>query len=119
MGRKAITFHVGQRVVCVDASPNRRCRVKLLARGKIYIIRAIDLKPGWKSPKPEWESPGWGVHLEGIWIVHPDAGCEWPIHPNRFRPVVDRPTNIDVFKKLLVPPKEPQQLRLPLPNPPR
>ncbi len=44
----AITFHAGQRVVCVDASPNRRCGLKLLARGKIYIIRAIDQKPGWR-----------------------------------------------------------------------
>jgi hypothetical protein len=107
-------FHAGQRVVCVDASLNRRCSVKLLSRGKIYVIRAIDKKPG-------WEAPGWGVHLEGVRIVHPDVGCEWPMKPRRFRPVVDRPTNIDVFKKLLAgaPPKEPTQLQLPLPNPPR
>jgi hypothetical protein len=116
-----VYFHFGQRVVCADASPNRRCGVKLLARGGIYIIRAIELKPGWKSPKPGWESSGWGVHLEGLWIFHPDAGCEWPIHPERFRPVIDRPANIDIFRKLLagVPPKEPTQLRLPLPNRPR
>jgi hypothetical protein len=110
----AITFHAGQRVVCVDASPNRRCGLKLLARGKIYIIRAID-------EKPDWEAPGWGVHLEGIWVIHPDIDSKWPIHPKRFRPVVDRPTNIEIFRKLLagVPPKEPTQLRLPLPNPRR
>jgi hypothetical protein len=109
----AITFHAGQRVVCVDASPNRRCGLKLLARGKIYIIRAIDQKPG-------WEAPGWGVHLDGIWVVHPN-GYEWAINPKRFRPVVNRPTNIEIFRELLagVPPTEPQQLRLPLPNPPR
>ena len=62
-------FVVGQRVVCVDASLNPRHSVKLLSRGKIYIIRSIDTRPGWKAP-------GWGVHLEGIWIVHPDVGCE-------------------------------------------
>jgi hypothetical protein len=111
----AITFHAGQRVVCVDASPNRRCGLKLLARGKIYIIRAIEQKPG-------WEAPGWGVHLEGIHIVHPDVDWEWAMRPTRFRPVVNRPTNIEIFKRLLagVPPKEPpQQLRLPQPNLPR
>jgi hypothetical protein len=36
--------------------------------------------------------------------------------PSRFRPVVERPTDIEIFRKLLAgaPPKEPQQLRLPL-----
>jgi hypothetical protein len=112
-----ITFHVGQHVVCVDASLNRRCSMKLLTKGRIYTIRAIELKPGWKSPKPDWESPGWGVHLEELWIVHPDVGCQWPIHPNRFRPVVHRPTSIKILRKLLdgVPAKEPTQLRLPPP----
>jgi hypothetical protein len=57
-------FHAGQRVVCVDASLNRRCSMKLLTRGKIYVIRAIEQKAG-------WEAPGWGVHLEGVQIVHP------------------------------------------------
>jgi len=112
LSHTTVYFRVGQRVVCVDASPNRRCAVMPLKRGGIYIVRAIELKP-WKSPKPEWEAPGWGVHLEGLLILHPDVGCEWPIHPNRFRPVVDRPTNIEIFRRLLVPPREPQQLRLP------
>jgi hypothetical protein len=44
-------FDVGQRVVCVDASPNRLASGrKLLAAGKIYIIRAIDVTPGWEWP---------------------------------------------------------------------
>jgi hypothetical protein len=121
MNRTTITFHAGQRVVCVDASLNPRHSVKLLSRGKIYVIRAIDQKPGWKAP-------GWGVHLEGIHIVHPDAECEWPMKPSRFRPVVDRPTDIEIFRKLLAgadagaPPSAPKekkptrpvQLRLPL-----
>jgi len=39
-----------------------------LTRGGIYIVRAIELK-FWKSPKPEWEAPGWGVHLEGLLLL--------------------------------------------------
>jgi hypothetical protein len=98
----------------------------MLKRGRIFLIRAIDRKPG-------WEAPGWGVHLEGIHINHPDAGCEWAMKPSRFRPVVDRPTDIEVFRKLLAgadagaPPSEPKekkptrpvQLRLPLRSPTR
>jgi hypothetical protein len=82
--------------LCVDASANQRYGVALpgLRRGGIYVIRAIEQKPG-------WQAPGWGVHLEGFWITHPDAGCEWPIKPGRFRPVVDRLTDIEIFRKLL------------------
>jgi hypothetical protein len=57
-------FTVGQRVICVDATPNPIWPVKPLTRGRIYIIRAIDTTPGWKPP-------GWGVHLEGIWVAYP------------------------------------------------
>ncbi len=89
-------FQVGERVLCVDASANQRYGVALpgLRRGGIYVIRAIEQKPG-------WQAPGWGVHLEGISIVHPDADCEWPMKPGRFQPVVDRPTDIEIFRKLL------------------
>jgi hypothetical protein len=109
-------FRVGQRVVCVDASLNPRHGIKVLSRGKIYVIRAID-----ETPR-RWEPPGWGVHVEGISVAHPGGKFEWTMRPSRFRPVVDRPTDIEVFKKLLAPPKKPPakkpvrpvQLRLPL-----
>src|SRR5215475_12286868 len=75
-------FEVGQRVVCVDASPNRLAsNRKLLVAGRIYVIRAIDLGPGWKWP---W----WGVHLEDIRIFYSgepgyprDNSREWAFHP--------------------------------------
>src|SRR5215470_2330025 len=121
MSQTAAHFRVGQRVVCIDASPNQRYGVAVpgLKRGGIYIIRSI-------GRKPKWESPGWGVLVEGICIKHPDVGCEWPMKPSRFRPVVDRPTDIGVFKKMLAgepastPPQKrkkparPAQLELPL-----
>jgi hypothetical protein len=93
-------FEAGQRVVCVDASPNRLAsNRKLLIAGKIYVIRAIDLGPGWKFP---W----WGVHLEGLRHFYLDGSVEWAFHPGRFRPVTERraaaerSTDITVFRKL-------------------
>jgi hypothetical protein len=92
--RTAPTFHVGQQVVCIDAKPDRLIGAKPLTRGKVYTIRAIEQGPGWRHP-------GWGIHLEGIWIFYPDEGVEWAFHPRRFRPVVQRPTNIEIFKQML------------------
>jgi len=107
MNQTIVHFHAGQRVLCVDASPNQRygIRLPMLRRGGIYVIRAID-------QRPDWQAPGWGVHVEGMSIVHPDAGCEWAMKPGRFRPVVERPTNIEIFRKLLAgaPTKEPRPL---------
>ena len=107
-------FHVGQRVVCVDAAPNPKHGGKPLSRGKIYVIRAIDTTPR------RWEPPGWGVLLEEVTVAHPSGKFEWTMRPSRFRAVVDRPTDIEVLKRLLAPPKKPpakkpaRQLRLPL-----
>ena len=50
MSQLTAHFHVGHRVVCVDASLNPQHSVKLLTRGKIYTVRAIDQKPDWQAP---------------------------------------------------------------------
>jgi hypothetical protein len=90
------TFEVGQRIVCVDASPNRLTpNRRPLVAGKIYVVRAINL--GLKLP---W--PWWGVHVEGVRIFYPGSeAVEWAIHPGRFRPVTRRPTDITIFERLL------------------
>jgi hypothetical protein len=94
MNQTVVHFHVGQRVVCVDAAPNPKgYPKKLLKRGKIYVIRAIDATP------KRWNPPGWGVHVEGILVMHPKK-IEWAMDPARFRPVVERPTDIAIFREL-------------------
>jgi hypothetical protein len=94
-------FRVSNRVVCVDASPARLApHMKPLVTGRIYVIRAIDQAPRWKQP-------GWGVHLEGIWIWHPSAASgQWAFNPNRFRLVEERPTDIGPLLKLLEPERD-------------
>ena len=78
-------FQVSQRVVCVDAVPNRLASDrKLLVAGRIYVIRAIDMDGGWKFP---W----WGVHLEGIWIFHPDGRGEWAFRDGVSTPLGPEP----------------------------
>jgi hypothetical protein len=94
-------FHVGQRVVCVDASPNRHWKKKVLTAGRIYIIRAVDTG--------DWQPPGWGLHLEGIQIANPAGGHPWAFHPARFRPVKERPTDISVFTAMLNGKPQPSQ----------
>lgn len=88
-------FEPGQRIVCVDASPNRLApNSRPVVAGKIYVVRAIELGSSWKWP---W----WGVHLAGVRILYPgNSALEWALHPRRFRPVRERPTDITIFKKL-------------------
>lgn len=86
-------FRVGQRIVCVDATLNRLSAAKLLTRGKIYRIRAIDLG--------HWKLPSWGVHLDGIWLLYPGMDIEWAFNPKRFRPVDKRRTDIEIFRRML------------------
>jgi hypothetical protein len=94
-----MTFRVGQRVVCVDASRGRPLRGAraTLVKNAIYTIRKIEI---WNDVT--------GVYLEEIiepvldvWLDRgPTEPC-WRL--SRFRPVVERKTDISIFKRLLVP----------------
>jgi hypothetical protein len=88
-----MTFQVGQRVVCVDASANPEYGHNGLIEGRIYVVRGIRSE----IPNP----PHWGVYIEGIpghWRL--PVG-EIPFHPRRFRPIAERKTDISVFEELL------------------
>ncbi|MGV2110129.1 hypothetical protein ACQZ46_02500 [Agrobacterium salinitolerans] len=97
-------FTVGQKVVCVDGSaPSREQKLRLGSRypdeGKIYTIRECLIWGG--SP---------AVRLEEI--VNPllnfafDGFSEQAFSPARFRPVIQRKTDISIFKAMLNPSKE-------------
>ena len=101
-------FTVGQKVVCIDALTNSRT-IKLpeLEEGGVYTIRKIGVQE-----IPDVFEPELSVWLEGVTrevlsskdlsIICDDFG----FRPSRFRPVVERKTDISVFKAMLNPSKE-------------
>ena len=95
-------FRVGQKVVCVDADglqSDRSIFSSLPQVGSVYTVREIIPSDcGWprvpaltlNEIKGEWD-PMWGV--------------EYSFLATRFRPIVDRTTDISVFKEMLHPSK--------------
>lgn len=84
-------FRVGQKVVCVDASSppirgTQRDLKRYLVKGGIYTIDALRLDPLTLLP---------AVHLEEA----PDFW--WWFQAKRFRPIVERKTNISIFEAIL------------------
>lgn len=77
-------FHPGQRVVCVNVTPGPygmgvvKVRKGVIYTVKGYILDAVLLEEEDPSPFTGW--------------------FEW-----RFRPIVERKTDIGIFRKLLVP----------------
>ena len=95
-------FRIGQRVVCVDTT----CRGMTgrpvsywIKEGSIYTIRWIG----------HWECPfypgGICVRLEEIERPSEHWG-DCPFYADRFRPLVEKKTDISVFKALLNPVQE-------------
>lgn len=81
-----MTFHVGQKVVCIDDGPTPFLDAVPLVKGVVYTIANI------------------GLHADSaIGLDEVDAGAsQW--FANRFRPV--KTTNIDVFLQMLNPVRE-------------
>lgn len=79
-----MSFAIGQRVVCVDDRPavNPWHRAHPLTKGRIYVVRSLNA-------------------LCGGSIKIDDSGRLWECR--RFRPIVERDTDISVFKRMLAP----------------
>jgi hypothetical protein len=80
-------FYLGQKVVCV----NNIGAEKHLAKGAVYTIYQIDAALG-----------GFQLEEAGWKGVAPD-GWEWFFVSSRFRPLIERKTDISAFKALLNP----------------
>ena len=93
-------FHVGQKVVCVDARPPRHGGNWRLIKGDVYTIRGFD----------DEDEDDIGLYLEEI----PDdpVPIEWKMPRGwaiaRFRPV--KTTNISILTAMLVPTPTPRVL---------
>jgi len=79
-----MTFQVGQKIVCVDASlpANPWHRANPLVKDRIYVVRdSLRCNCGC-------------VDIDG-------SGRGW--QPFRFRPLIERKTDISIFTKMLTP----------------
>ncbi len=84
-----MTFRVGQKVVCVDASGQVPGWDKVV-EGRVYIIRGFTTRPACGY---------YGPIVEGVVRIH--MGVDWPFSTDRFRPIVERKTDISVFTAML------------------
>jgi len=100
-----MTFRVGQKVVCVDDAPKfvdqypyRRKLPISVKKGEIYTISGVVLTPAGKI----------GVYLLEVKSAYPPFkdGMERTFLPERFRPVVERKTDISIFTAMLNPSKQ-------------
>jgi hypothetical protein len=100
-----MNFRIGQKVVCIDDKPSIvQGSLGLLKAGQVYTIRWLGdyMCPGTNEIQPH-------IRVEEI---HRPCGddtenIDTPYKARRFRPIVERKTNISIFKKMLTPTLEP------------
>lgn len=90
-------FYVGQKVVCVDASEmlndgGFRRDAPMLSEGSIYTVIAT------RSVGP--------FHGVQVAEVRPSEEHLWGFLASRFRPIVERKTDISIFTDMLTPKTE-------------
>ena len=86
-----MTFRVGMKVVCVDVMGLRSTHPPVLF-GVVYTVRGVFDDP----------IDGLGILLEEIINPMHERG-EYGYRPHRFRPIVERKTDISCFKHMLHP----------------
>lgn len=88
------SFYVGQKVVCVDAT-----NADALTQGAIYTIKYLGFWPAQSGLDGEIVSCGVGLfEAESVGLGF-DA--------RRFKPVVERKTDISIFTDMLIEQKKP------------
>lgn len=95
-------FHVGMKVVCVEAMPGPRWLEHHPAVGDVLTIRGLD-------PTEDGERLYlWFEEIRNMSFQYRDSFGEVSFNARRFRPVVSRKTDISVFLAMLTPNKEKQ-----------
>lgn len=86
-----MAFHVGQKVVCVDADPGPGFHFsegRPLKHGAIYTIAAVGIT--------HWHRPG-------VALVEAPRLKGKMFRNQRFRPLIERKTDISIFTEMLKP----------------
>jgi hypothetical protein len=102
-----MAFRVGQKVVCVDttsAGLGQRWPSDYLKLGNIYTIRWIG-----ECPYEAWRYLGPCIRLLEVIRPKDSTNPEWndmPFAQARFRPIVERKTDISIFTRMLNPSKQ-------------
>lgn len=90
-------YRGGQKVVCITAHPEwvPWCKVPLV--GSVYTVRGIDDTGGvlLEEIVNEFSHSGWDM------ATGRSAPGEPSFWPDRFRPIIERKTDISVFEKIL------------------
>lgn len=85
-----MNFHVGQKVVCINAAPSMTGHVPPFVEGGVYTITSIgDFR---------------GAVYVSLAGVHGGSTGMPGWRADRFRPVVTRKTDISIFKRILANP---------------
>lgn len=102
-----MSFHIGQKIVCVNNEiiVPRAQDISGLTRGAIYTIRWIGEFP-WEPDR----CVGLGTRLVEINRGHESSYnpkfYDYPFALLRFRPLLERKTDISIFTSMLKPTKE-------------
>ena len=89
-----MTFRVGQKVVCVDAEPRAIWYRDVPKKGAIYTVAGTVVTPAIA------ERNEYGLLLKEITnCLHYHGAYD----PKRFRPIVERKTDISIFTEMLTP----------------
>lgn len=80
-----MTFRVGMKVVCVDDSDSWRGPTSV-RKGIIYTIRALRMAPDGEC---------------GVELIEVKSRAPFGFFQDRFRPIVERKTDISVFTEIL------------------
>jgi hypothetical protein len=89
-------FYAGQKVICVDAEFTQRSGATVLRKGAIYTVAGVVIHNHQHEDRPELSGKGLGLHL-----IERPRRSGIPFSALRFRPVVERKTDISIFTDLL------------------
>lgn len=88
-------FYVGQKVAVIYDGPSFTGRKSRLRVGQVYTVAGFSDEAGL--------SYDGDILPRGLLLVEVDARRSCGFDPKRFRPVVDRKTDISIFKAMLNP----------------